>query len=386
MKSIISLLILTALTVFNASPFSQQRQTQEMELAEFNDAGENARLLQSLAATGPFFTPPLNVFESSQDLDQIILEEAAAIDQVSGFKTVVRLSDSDDSSSDPVRGIEISRKQMRLVRERSGVRRFREMVRFFLAHEKAHQFQYRMYSAAAVKDADAERRRLYECQADVLAGKYLVEMMGSPTESDLQIIQDTLQFLFDIGEREFSDSDHPSHEARRTAIRLGMASGTITSLSRFPPDPVNQSMIRSLAEKVDFLPGETVMDWSYRLSKKITHYSRATSADLSLEDKQVDWDTRASNPFVTFSLTYKNTGSRSLMVDMEVQCAAVPRDDDENTKYWLKWSVKNFRFKLSPGGRFTANGKLQWYGDRNLMPRLVYPPDPKALLSCEFSK
>lgn len=325
-------------------------------------------------------------FFQSQDLEQMIREEMMGLDNITGFKTEVKLTDGDTSKSDPDNTITISRTQLAQIRGKFGEQQFRQMLRFLLAHEKTHQVQYRSYSVAAVRANDSERRRIYEAQADVLAGKYLMETMGSPTQNDMVTIIDTLKIAFDLGTLEGSDSDHPTQEQRRTAARLGMASGLITTLSKLPPTPFLGNMIGTMAEKIDFLPGETVMDWSYRLSKKITHYSRATSLDIVLEDSKIDWDIRSTSPFVTFALTYKNAGLSTIHADIEVQCASVPREDSNDTIEWMKWSVKNFRFDLRPGEHYVARGRLLWYADKKLMPRLVFPPRDTALISTELVK
>jgi len=319
-----------------------------------------------------------------------------AIDGVAGFSTPVWATDSGGTSSHPEAGIAVDLGEFERIRKRADVRQLRQFVRFILAHEKSHQIQYLLYSKASVKSEDPEQRRVYECQADILAGKLLAESFGSPTPQDLQSITEALQVAFEIGTEEYTGAaDHPSHQARRTAVRLGMARGTMTNQLKLPPSPYLAGMIASIAEKTDSLPGESVMDWSYRLAKKIVHYNRAAVADIRLDENKINWDKRASNPFVNFSLTYKNVGKRTVKVDMEVQCALVPRDDSDDTLRWLKWSVKKFSFTLRPGQKFDASGTLMWGCDApansglcpdysKLMPSLVFPPDATALMSCEY--
>lgn len=323
----------------------------------------------------------------TQSLEEMVREEMDRLDMISGFYTKVQLTDAATSTADPDGTISISRPELVQLQGKVAPKQFRQVLRFLLAHEKTHQIQYRAYTVAAVRANDPERRRLYEAQADVLAGKYLLETLGEPKPDDLVAIVDTLKLAFDLGTLEFSDTDHPSKEARRTAARLGMASGMITALSRLPPTPELGQMIASLAEKVNILRDENVMEWSYRTAKRITQYSRAASRDIVLlKERQIDWDERASNPFVTFRLIYENKGSRTIHIDMEVQCASVPRENSNDTLEWLKASVKNFSFDLKPGERYTASGKLQWIATQKLMPRIIYPPAVTALMSTEHVK
>jgi hypothetical protein len=330
-------------------------------------------------------TMGIRPLDPSQDIERTIQEEMTNIDRVAGFTTPIGITQSGGTSSHPDAGIAVSLTELQRIRQDSGVRKFREILRFILAHEKAHQVQYRQYSATAVQSDDEEQRRIFECQADILAGKYMIESFGEPTPENQAAIEDALQVAFDLGTEEYSKfSDHPSHEARRIAVRLGMASGMTVLLSRRLPDPIAQGMIQTISEKVDIRSGEMPLDWSLRLSKRITHFSRAASLDIVLDDKDIKWDTTAQNPFVTFSLTYENTGHKPIIVDLEVQCASVPRNNPDDTKKWQKWSVKNFRFTLQPGQKYPVRGTLPWLATPDLMPRLIFPPDATALMSCEY--
>lgn len=321
-----------------------------------------------------------------QSLEEIVREEMGRLDTIANFQTEVHVTDASNSTAEPNNVILISRRQLNNIQGRVEAKQFRLILRFLLAHEKTHQVQYRLYSAAAVRTDDSERHRIYEAQADVLAGKYLMETLGEPKQEDLNSIIETLKVAFDLGALEFSNADHPSREQRRVAARLGMAAGMVVTLSRLPPTPALGAMIASLTQKVDLLRDESVMDWSYRLSKKITQYSRTPGQKIVLKNSTVDWDERASNPFVTFELTYENQDKQLIHVDMEVQCASVPRDNPDDTLEWLRWSVKTFRFNLQPGERYVASGKLQWYATKELMPRLIFPPKATALISTEYVK
>jgi hypothetical protein len=323
--------------------------------------------------------------DTSKEIERTIRDEMAAIDYVAGFKTDIGVTQGDGTFSHPDAGIAVSLTELQRIRQESSVTKFREILRYILAHEKSHQVQYLQYSRKAVQSEDEEQRRIFECQADVLAGKYLIESLGAPKQEDQVAILDALQVAFDLGTEEYTKyADHPSHEARRTAVRLGMAMGMIVLLWRRLPDPPVAQMIQSLGEKIDLRAGEMPLEWSYRVSKRITHYTRAASSDLVLDDRDIQWDKRAESPFVTFSLTYENVGRKTILVDMEVQCDSVSRDDPGDTKRWQKWSVKNFRFTLRPGQKYTAQGTLPWVATTDLMPRIIFPPTPTALMSVEY--
>ncbi len=327
----------------------------------------------------------LQPLDKRQEVDRQIQEEMDALDKVAGFRSIVTKGEGAGISSHPEAGIIVSIAELERIHRQSGVRKSQQVLRFLLAHEKSHQIQYLEYSAKAVHLSEREQRRVYECQADMLAGKYLIESFGEPTPEDRLAIEDALQVAFDLGTEEYAGSAaHPSHEQRRVAVRLGMASGMIFLLSKRLPDPPAKAMIDSLAGKINIRLGESLLGWSYRVAKKITHYSPDATADIKVEDEEVEWDERASNPFVRFRLVYKNTGTRTVKVDMEVQCLSVLRTDKANSKYWQKWGNRNYIFRLRPGESYVVQGRLPWYADADLRPRLIYPLHDSALMSCEY--
>jgi hypothetical protein len=351
-----------------------------------------------------FFTSPkekiikdynFQPLDASNEIDRMIFEEMRSIDRVAGFSTPVWKTNT-RTIAHPTAGIGINIKELGDYAQRANVRQFRQYLRFILAHEKTHQLQFLRYPTA-FRQADAEQHRIYECQADILGGKYLIEAQGQPEEEDQQAIRDALQVAFVMGTEEFGTTvTHPSHEQRRTAVRLGMASGTITNFSKLPPAPEQGQIIGSIAEKLNIIPGEDVMGWSLRTAKRIIHYNRAASLDIALIESDVDWDESAGSPYVTYSYTYQNKGRKAIQVDMEMQCAWVLRTDPKDTFSWQKWSVKNYSFKLLPGQKYTAKGTLLWgslgpnpasafIDFTKLMPRLVAPiQDPNALISCDY--
>lgn len=333
--------------------------------------------------------------KNPDDLDRLAHDELATLDRITGFPTKLTINDTDELSSYPDRGIIIGRKKLQSIERISGVRQRQGVLRFLLAHEKAHQIQFRAYPECVslfnkrgeLTSEELQTLRLYECQADILAGKHLLETFVKPTSADGQTIEDVLQVSFDQGISESNTTgSHGTHEQRRTAVRFGMASGMITNFETLPPSPPAIGSIATLMQKLDIRAGEFVLPWSLRESKRITHYNREAVQDILLDKEDVNWDTSADHPFVTFKLTYTNTGAKSIDIDMEVQCVAVPRDDvnRDNSKYWQKWSVQNTIFRLKPGEKHTVTGSLMWYGDAKLMPRLIFPPKSTALISCEY--
>lgn len=343
-----------------------------------------------------------NSLDSSNEIDEIILTEGERLDQSFGFQTNVTITDNENTLSHPENGIIISRSDLIAIRDNSNVKQFREAIRLILAHEKAHQLQYKYYSQENVLTDNIEIANMYECQADILAGKFLIETLTTSSQEEISEVEreeqsnaivDALQILFDLGTdvNNFS-ADHPNQEVRRNAVRFGMSHGMITNFENMLADPHLPWQLQDpieeskeiLIQKIDVLPNETLLDWSFRQAKRMTHFNRRASSDIVVVDKNIKWDTSPHNPFVNFDLEYMNVGENPIRVSMEVQCVSVPRNNERDTKAWQKWSVENFTFNLKPGRSYTVSGKLQWVATEELMPSLIFPPDITAPVSCEY--
>jgi hypothetical protein len=99
---------------------------------------------------------------------------------------------------------------------------------------------------------------------------------------------------------------------------------------------------------------------------------------------------------VDYDFVYRNEGLRPIELDMEFQCAWVPRKKPEDTLQWQKWDVRNYRVKLEPGEQFAAKGRLVWgnvlegslpgINLADFMPRLISPvKSANALISYAFA-
>jgi len=321
---------------------------------------------------------------SASAVERLIRDEMATLNGVVGFTTPVFFSDVEPTSAVPDTGIVINRVQIESIRRTAGVRQFREFLRLLLAHEVAHHVQFRAYSAA-IRRLPEEERRVYEAQADILAGKHFTEML--PPTSNVNVseaIDDALQVAFDLGTTEYSLGTHPTHESRLVATRFGMSAGMMTNLAR-TMDPRAPGSVALIALKIDTRPGESTLLWSFRQAKRITSYRNQAAVNLVLTGKQEEWNWNGNPPIVRFSLTYENVGMRPLLVDVMVESAAVPRNAPDSTMGWMLWSAHHESFRIEPGATRTISGVLEWYGDNEYMPLLDYPPSRTAVASVEFA-
>ena len=301
------------------------------------------------------------------------------LDQVAGFATPVWICKGCGMSSHPTLGIIVDTDQLEQIRTQSDATQFSYILRLLLAHEKTHQLQYRTYSATIV-DLPDEEREIYEAQADILAGRYLMEsMQGSASPLETEATREALRVAYDLGVERYALADHPSHEGRLTAVRLGMAAGMMEKMHQLG-GPEGNASAQVLAQKVDFRSGEDALHWSFRTARRIINYRRSDIVNLVLTSQEIDFDKDANHPVVSYQFTYENRGPTPLHVNLEVQSASVPRDEPSDMLRWLKTDVRSYSFTLAPKESHTIKDQQQWVATEELMPRLIAPPTAGALI------
>lgn len=331
------------------------------------------------------------------ELDKIVIEEMTTINKLAGFSSKVWKSKTLNTKADHERGgVIVKFSELDEYAKRVGVKQMRQFLILVLAHEVTHLIQEARYEDYRSKEISADRKRLFECQADILAGKYLSETQGEPDQTFKEAIIDALKVAHAIAEGNGSgESTHPSPEQRRTAVQLGMASGLIDRLNKLPRTRENDSMIWTIADKIDRLPGEMPLDWSMKIARRVIHVDDIALKDIVVTKSDIRWDTDPRNPFVKFDYAFKNEGVRVVKLELEFQCVLVLRADSENTLEWKKWSVKNYQVRLKPGEQFIAKNQLLWGGDaasvlpavdlKKFMPKFLAPIERKnALFSAQY--
>lgn len=358
--------------------------------------------------------------DTSDALEQMLAEEAARLDRTTGFATPVRITDG-PIAANPQYGILINKERLLSFLNNSQMNAMRDLIQVVLAHEKAHWIQYRdeRYGYQILR-WDMERKRIIECQADLLAGKYFIETFGSAKAKRLENpipltaadrtqanIKDILQLAFDLGSYESTSnrgSDiHPGRQARRIAFRLGMSVGgmefakrEIARLSRSSESGKDQliqnyrDMIDIIMYKTAFSPQQMdIMDWSFWQASRITHYNTAASRNMSFVINKEQWNKNSNNPTVTYSITVQNNGERPIKSDFAIQCDWFPKEDIRNTKESLLISTKSYRFTLMPGEKRTLDASLPTAQQglpnaENYVMILTVPPMPTSLMRFEY--
>ncbi len=323
---------------------------------------------------------------------QLVFQTAAEIFQIAGISSRIYLSPIRVDISVPGKGIYLSRPVLQRILNDSIVSGYAEfIIQFLVAHELAHQIQFKNYTQNMSNISSCEIRRLYECQADILAGGMISQLYRLDDSVALgsrftPLMVHALDFVYKIGDDENSITAHPSAIQRRSAFRLGLAFPILMSKL--------YSNNSNISESIDYRNNEDSLTWSLRLARHIIHFPNAASkyiiytnpSDEEFEQLTI-WDTSKRNPFVVFKTGYfKNTGDKPIKIFLQSRLVGKEREYWEPSKPFLQGRVKNLEVKLMPGDSSYFNGKLNWWGlaTANRMPALIIPPDNEALYDAQL--
>lgn len=245
-----------------------------------------------------------------------------AVRQVHGFESVTtQLQMTEEvTGAHPTAGIMIGRANIRSWLTNAGITRPREAIRLLLAHEMTHILQYKIYGLDAVLSQYPENRRIFEAQADMLAGRYLTLTSTDGAASLDRTMGEASLLLFDLGDPEIGAAFHPSKEKRRTAVRYGMTMGlAVRDLNDI--DGAVRASGRRLLDNLSYGPSDSPFSWSFLESKKVVHFGSDVLQDFdAVADPQCSLFTSGGNSFIRFRLSYKFTGSMTSHILLNVDC------------------------------------------------------------------
>jgi hypothetical protein len=254
---------------------------------------------------------------------------------------------------------------------------------FLIGHEKAHQRQFARYSSKIIYSPDTDRQ-FYEAQADILGGMDLGRALtAATTYLQREALLEALKVASSLGIEQYAVGDHPSQNARVTAVRLGVAAGLATKLSTL--DDTNGHIAGMPIKKLHLRTGEDTLDWSLQTSKRIMNYERPAILSMVRVSDHIDFDKSSSHPTVKYDIEYQNQGTRSIDVDLEIQCAAVPRDNHDDVIHSEISDTDEVTFTLRPGAIKRLKGEMRWIATRDLMPWIREAPDPSALVKVTYT-
>jgi hypothetical protein len=315
--------------------------------------------------------------------DATIRREAADVARVFEVEGRVTIAEGGSIESDFATGVRISRQQLQQYLDGVEPGTILATLRFIIAHEFWHQRQYRIYGPD-IRDTDEERSRVYECQADVMAGRYVAASLAANTLDAGRVFRAVHSMVARLGVPRYSRSTHPTSDQRRVAVQHGGAYAAYEILAM--TETTEASAIRATAARVwDISGSESVVAWALRRCRSIVHAGGTALASVVVDRTTIDWSRAAEQPFVGFSIPYRNVGTRPIRLSVEVQSAAVPRANRADLARRVRVDALNVLVDLEPGAAYVVRGRLMWHADDELMPILVYPPeDPGSLVSADY--
>ena len=272
------------------------------------------------------------------------------------------------------------------------------IIRLVIAHELAHQIQYRHYGKE-------NSQLLNECQADILAGYLLFLCLGEEYlqrradtgKADLgpfvEKLLDPLNAIFELGDNYTRDHVHPRKEQRRTAFRDGVFYGNIWYLDAVINDPkTDKSLIPTLKTKLldyqkllDYRYPDNLVTWSQRRAKKILNQDTEACNNLIFFNEW-EWDTTAANPYLTYRHVIRNIGKQPVSIEFNDQIYTVLRDDGNNSLYWAPRRSNMHSVTIQPGAKKDITDRLKWEATKVLMPRYITPGSKNSIFSCTMQR
>ncbi len=323
---------------------------------------------------------------------KLVFKVKEEIFRIAGISAPVYLAPIHVDISKPGSGIYLSHHVLHVILNNSAVSGYAEfIVQFLVAHELAHQIQFRNYAQNMSSISSCEVRRLYECQADILAGNMISELYRLDDSVALgsrftPLMVHALEYVYKLGDDENSITSHPSSIQRRSAFRLGLAYSILKNKV--------YSDNKEIQESIDYRNNEDSLIWSLRLAKHIIHFPNAISKHIiytSLPDKEFEqlaiWDTSSRNPVVKFKTGYfKNTDKKPVKLFLQVRLVGKEREFWNASKPFMQGRVLNFTVALQPGDSTYLSGELNWWGlsTSKRMPSLILPPHNEALYDVQF--
>lgn len=322
------------------------------------------------------------------NISNYVRRNIGRIEQLLSVNSPIHFSNAINTISLPQTGVIFNRPYLTNIQRKFDKNTFEFVTSFIIAHELAHQLQFAHFGDSAVIFSSCEMRGVYEGQADILAGYALGRLYNIKYEDVLKgtnkIIFDAMEFVYDIGEEEFSLSTHPSRLRRRNAFRNGLGFSIAQTAG------INGEFYKAL----NWNGSESVIDWSLKTAKTINHYPNAVALQISFFEGNEDtviWDTNPRHSVVKYNYVIQNNSDRPVKVNLTFRMQGHKRSN--YVEYFdprtipLEGDSRNHSFIISPKGSHTVNDSLNWYsvahGDK--MPHFVSIDDEECMLTANYT-
>ena len=331
--------------------------------------------LAALAAWLP--TPARAQDVAAAQLQQLAAEDLQSIGQE--WHLAPRLSFSDDGPIElrPDTGLSLGRARLLRYLATAPAQWRRDALRWIIAHETWHQVQFAR-GGGAMPERGSAGRRFAECEADVMAGWYVVKARGGDVNPQWGGAGAILDVARQVAQENAGAADYPGPAQRNMAIQTGIRRGLLPYVERFAPAGEGIEALPWLQRITDFRAQEGEQPWASRQCRRILHLDPAI-ANLIRGHAEIAWSDNP--PRVSFRIPFRNVGATTLAVSMEIDSVSFLRGASEDFGNWLTTDARNWEFQLAPQGIYEVAGALVAVATAERGRRLIYPMDENSLIS-----
>lgn len=250
-----------------------------------------------------------------------------------------------------------------------------ESVRLLVAHEVWHFVALRRGNATP-GSAGSEQRRLYECEADLMAGRYLTLArvrrlgvnVGLPVDFRYTDAERIAAALWRVNRRDGpaeTSLDYPKPQQRAMAAQFG----ALTVVRDRPGLTAEQR--QAIDGSLGFESGISLADWSRKACERLTHFGGEALMAIGAGQEELT----ARDGGVEFRIPFINASRQPIEVSMTVLANYWPRGPDGSTIAGASRQLEiPQHFTIPPGETHYVTGMLAGIpGRENLF--LSYRPD-----------
>ncbi|MBB1284695.1 hypothetical protein HRH25_09955 [Flavisolibacter sp. BT320] len=252
-----------------------------------------------------------------------------------------------------------------------------------LCHEVAHQKQFAFYSADAFNQLSFEQKRIYECQADILAGYYFGRFFWED-EKDESVIANYLSRLIqtDVNQATLTAA-HPKKVQRITAFMAGFRLSKLETIPYNPDNILHTNKVRFLYYDLHKKEQDDVMDWSKDYARLIVNACTKYSKNIELVKQKISYKFREGHPVASYRLSYYNNSNDTVKLSFFVKCVHATGTNNNtswNEPYYKTSDSRFHSILLEPKKTVEVKGELlgELNADDN---EVVFPPDERQLIA-----
>lgn len=247
-----------------------------------------------------------------------------------------------------------------------------EFLRFVVLHEMWHVKQFKVYGTH-IGDLSAEWKKVYECQADVMASFTLDDAilqvaMDSPSPKQaLAKLKDYRPNLFNAIAK-FSvtantkDSYLNEYE-RWAALRLGAALATYGKVEAQAKSPRESEVVQRISRVINWQRGVDHASWSLDMCKKITRYGKEILRNVEefLPESSDDVSGNSDGVLHTTKLRFRNKSNRRVRVSVTALSGFYPEGASKDYALHTYHDGFSGAVEIDPGATGEIKGSYYYW-------------------------